>query len=63
MRDVECPRCRNVNRVAGLYEAGRAEGVPCPTVLYCAYCGEAFTPQEATEEGNQEAGQPACAKV
>jgi hypothetical protein len=63
MRDVECPRCLNVNRVAGLYEAGRAEGVPAQTILYCAYCGETFTPQETTEEGNHEAGQRACARV
>jgi hypothetical protein len=54
MRKVECPRCRYVNRVAGLYEAGKAEGAG-RVILYCACCGQTFTPPEATEEVDREA--------
>jgi hypothetical protein len=49
MREIECPYCLNVNRVAGLFEMGRAEGYSL-TLLYCAFCGETFTLREVTEE-------------
>jgi hypothetical protein len=45
MRNVECPHCLYVNRVAGLFEAGKAEGAG-RIVLYCAFCGQTFTPVE-----------------
>jgi hypothetical protein len=60
MRNVECPRCRYVNRVAGLYEAGKAEGAG-QVVLYCAACGATFTPRDKADEADREADRQVCA--
>ena len=58
MKDIECPHCQYVNRVAGLFDAGKAEGAR-RIVLYCAFCGDTFTPPETAEDDYQEALQEA----
>jgi hypothetical protein len=62
MREIECPHCLNVNRVAGRFEAGKAEGAG-QVVLYCAFCGETFTPKEAIWEERHEADKHVCREV
>jgi hypothetical protein len=54
MKEIECPHCLNVNRVAGMFEGGTAEG-EVQAILYCAFCGESFTPQVASWEEQREA--------
>jgi hypothetical protein len=61
MRNVECPHCLNVNRVAGLFDAGKAEGAG-RIILYCAFCGQTFTPAEAAEDQGREDYQHAGAE-
>jgi hypothetical protein len=59
MRDIECPYCLYVNRVAGMFEAGKAEGAG-QIVLYCAYCGMSFTPQEVPGQDQHRANERVC---
>jgi hypothetical protein len=48
--------------VAGLYQAGKAEGAG-QVILYCAFCGETFTPQIASWDELREADTHVCPEV
>jgi hypothetical protein len=62
MREIECPHCLNVNRVAGMFEGGTAEGA-VQTVLYCAFCGQTFAPLDTPRKDGQEATEQAHVEV
>jgi hypothetical protein len=62
MREIACPHCLNVNRVAGMFEGGTAEG-EVQTILYCAFCGQTFTPVELPRKDGQEAAEYAHSEV
>ena len=50
MQTQECPHCKCLHRVAGLFMTGSAEGTSEPSWITCIACGERFVAKECENE-------------
>lgn len=55
--DQTCPHCRRVNKVAGMFDAGKIDG-KAEAKFWCGFCRKRFAPTGAEQPKAQTTANP-----